>query len=32
MLGRGGQYADECLKDGYIGVDFDIPMDLSDYY
>ena len=31
MLGRGGQYADECLRDGYIGADFDIPMDLSDH-
>ena len=31
MLGRGGQYAEECLKEGYIGADFDIPMDLSDH-
>ncbi len=29
MLGRGGKYADECLKEGYIGADFDIPMDLT---
>ena len=31
MLGRGGQDAEECLKEGYIGADFDIPMDLSDH-
>lgn len=31
MLGRGGQFADECLKEGYIGVDFDIPMDLTEH-
>ena len=31
MLGRGGQYAEECLQDGYIGVDFEIPMDLSEH-
>ena len=31
MLGQGGQYAEECLKEGYIGANFDIPIDLSDH-
>ena len=30
MLGRGGQFASMCRKEGYIGADFDIKMDLSD--
>lgn len=30
MLGHGGQFADECHKGDFIGVDFDIPMDLSE--
>lgn len=29
MLGRGGKFAEECFKGGYIGADFDIPEDLS---
>lgn len=29
MLGRGGQFAEDCHKGGYIGADFDIPEDLS---
>lgn len=24
MLGRGGMYVEECVRDGYIGVDFNI--------
>lgn len=31
MLGRGGQFADTCLKEGFIGVDFEIPVDLTDH-
>ncbi|MBR3945835.1 MAG: hypothetical protein IKJ56_01890 [Bacteroidales bacterium] len=30
MLGRGGIFASECRKEGYIGANFDIEMDLSD--
>ena len=29
MLGRGGMYADQCLKEGFIGVDFLPDIDLS---
>ncbi len=29
MLGRGGQFADECRKEGYIGVGFNIAEDLT---
>ena len=29
MLGRGGQFAEECRKGGFIGADFDIPEDLT---
>ena len=29
MLGRGGMYVEECVRDGYIGVDFNIYEDLS---
>ena len=29
MLGRGGQFSEECLKGGYIGADFNIPGDLT---
>ncbi len=29
MLGRGSQYADQCLKEGFIGADYEIPMDLT---
>lgn len=29
MLGRGGQFSEECLNGGYIGADFDIPSDLT---
>lgn len=29
MLGRGGQFAEECRKDGYIGVGFNIAEDLT---
>ena len=29
MLGRGGQFAEECRKKGYIGVDFNIAEDLT---
>lgn len=29
MLGRGGQFAEECRKEGYIGADFDIHEDLT---
>ncbi len=29
MLGKGGMYAQQCVKDGYIGADFDIYQDLS---
>lgn len=29
MLGRKGIYAEECLRDGFIGADFDIRQDLS---
>ena len=29
MLGRGGMYVEECVRDGYIGVDFNIYKDLS---
>lgn len=28
-LGRGGQFAEECFKGGYIGADYDIPEDLT---
>lgn len=31
MLGKGGAFADECRKDGYIGADFDIQEDLSNH-
>lgn len=31
MLGRGGQFADKCLKEGFIGADFEIPIDLTDH-
>ena len=30
MLGRGGMYAEQCRKEGYIGANFDIHVDLSD--
>ncbi len=30
MLGKGSVFADECLSGGYIGVDFDLPDDLTD--
>lgn len=30
MLGRGSMFAKMCREGGYIGADFDIPMDLSD--
>ena len=30
MLGQGSQYAEMCYKEGYIGADFDIHIDLSD--
>ena len=30
MLGRGSMYAKMCREEGYIGADFDIPVDLSD--
>lgn len=30
MLGRGSMFAKMCREEGYIGADFDIPMDLSD--
>ena len=29
MLGRGGQFAEECRKEGYISADFDINEDLT---
>lgn len=29
MLGKGGIYADTCLKENYIGADFNINQDLS---
>lgn len=29
MLGKGGMYVEQCVKEGYIGVDFDIYQDLS---
>ncbi len=29
MLGRGGQFSEECRIGGYIGADFDIPGDLT---
>lgn len=29
MLGRGGQFAEECRKGGFIGADFDISVDLT---
>ena len=29
MLGRGGQFAEECRKGGFIGANFDIPDDLT---
>lgn len=29
MLGKGGRYVEQCVKEGYIGVDFDIYQDLS---
>ena len=29
MLGRGGQFAEECRKGGFIGAGFEIPEDLS---
>lgn len=29
MLGKGGQYADKCLKENFIGADFDIHEDLT---
>lgn len=29
MLGRGSCFAEECVKGGYIGANFDIPQDLS---
>ena len=31
MLGRGGAYADQCKKDGYIGADFNINEDLTNH-
>ena len=30
MLGAGSKYIDECLRDGFIGVDFIGQMDMSD--
>lgn len=29
MLGRGGQFSEECRQGGFIGVEFDIPEDLT---
>lgn len=29
MLGRGGMFSEECRKGGFIGADFDIPVDLT---
>lgn len=29
MLGRGGLYAAQCVKEGFIGVDYDIDVDLT---
>lgn len=29
MLGRGGQFAEECRKEGYVGADFNIKEDLT---
>lgn len=31
MLGKGGMFAKECREEGYIGCDFDLRQDLSDY-
>lgn len=31
MLGRGGMYADQCRKEGFIGVDFLSDMNMTDY-
>ncbi len=31
MLGRGCMYAKECREEGYIGCDFELKQDLSDY-
>jgi hypothetical protein len=30
MLGRGGMYSEQCRKEGYIGANFEIRVDLSD--
>lgn len=30
MLGQGSKFAEQCRKEGYIGADFDINVDLSD--
>ena len=30
MLGRGGRFAEQCRKEGYIGANFEIHVDLSD--
>ena len=30
MLGRGGMYADQCHKEGFIGVDFLGDIDMTD--
>jgi restriction system protein len=29
VLGRGSIYADDCINNGYIGVDFDVKQDLT---
>ena len=31
MLGRGGMFAGECFKEGYIGADYDLPLDLGEF-
>lgn len=32
MLGRGSMYADECLRDGFIGAGYGIKEDLTPYF
>lgn len=32
MLGRGGMYAEECRKNGYIGANFDLAQDLTNQF
>lgn len=31
MLGRGGKFTIECVEQGFVGMDFDFPMDLTPY-